>query len=115
MRSGKSKDRFKVRQLSVYSTGFWRTLSNVSLPQRPAAVLRLLGLRGRPAKGRVELMSELELRGEDRESAVTFASSISDSEEEEDELAGGTPPHPTLRCDLSVCSSTAFTKSLLTM
>jgi len=60
-------------------------------------LLRLLGLRGRPAKGRAELMSELGLRGEDRESAVTFASSISDSDEEEDDLIGGTPPRPTLR------------------
>ena len=102
MRSGKSKDRFKVRQLLIDSTDFGELCLVLFVPQRPAAVLRLLGLRGRPAKGRVELMSELELRGEDRESAVTFASSISDSEEEEDELAGDTPPHPTLRCDLSV-------------
>ena len=74
----------------------------IRLPSTFVQLLRLLGLRGRPAKGRAELMSELGLRGEDRESAVTFASSISDSDEEEDDLIGGTPPRPTLRSG-SVC------------
>ena len=74
----------------------------IRLPSTFVQLLRLLGLRGRPAKGRAELMSELGLRGEDRESAVTFASSISESDEEEDDLIGGTPPRPTLRSG-SVC------------
>ena len=49
----------------------------------------------------MELMTELDLQEavEDRESAVTFASSPSDSEEEDEELMGGdTPPRPLLRC-----------------
>lgn len=61
-----------------------------------SAVLRLLRLN-RPSKGGpVELVTALEdLQEGDRESAVTFASSLSDSEEEE-ELGGATPPRPTL-------------------
>ena len=38
------------------------------------------------------------VQGEDPESAVTFASSVSDSEEDEEGVGGpSTPPRPTLR------------------
>lgn len=97
--SGKSKDRFKV---CAMTSCLKCSVLVIQLPSTFMQLLRLLGLRGRPAKGRAELMTELGLRGEDRESAVTFASSISDSDEEEDDLIGGTPPRPTLRSG-SVC------------
>lgn len=42
---------------------------------------------------------------EDRESAVTFASSISDSEEEEEGLESATPPRPMLRSCCHCCWS----------
>lgn len=39
-----------------------------------------------------------DIQGEDPESAVTFASSVSDSEEDEEGIGGpSTPPRPTLR------------------
>ena len=42
------------------------------------------------------------MQGEDPECAVTFASSVSESEEEEEGVGGpSTPPRPTLRLDLS--------------
>lgn len=74
-----------------------RKIKNLLKPS--SAVLRLLRLN-RPSKGGpVELVTELDLQEavEDRESAVTFASSPSDSEEEEEELMGGdSPPRPLL-------------------
>ena len=62
-------------------------------------MLRLLRL-SRPKHGRVELVTALGLTeavGEDRESAVTFASSLSESEDEEEGLGSATPPRPMLR------------------
>ncbi len=49
-------------------------------------------------------MGLTEAVGEDRESAVTFASSLSDSEEEEEELGSATPPRPMLRWDSLVAT-----------
>ena len=54
----------------------------------------------------MELVTELDLQEavEDRESAVTFASSPSDSEEEEELMGGDTPPRPLLRCSyVTIC------------